>query len=76
MGKQATEVIGDVLMRYYRMSWEDLRRLIYKEPDRLDDIIGDIKMRLQELRKPNGEPVYTERTIDRIIKRFIEELYD
>ena len=76
MGKQATEVIGDVLMRYYRMTWEQFRQLIYKEPDRLDDIIGDIKMRLQELRKPNGEPVYTERTIDRIIKRFIEELYD
>ena len=75
MGKRATEVIAEVLLKYYGVSWEDLRRIIYREPDVLDDIIGDIKMRLQELKKPNGDPYYTEIKIDRIIKRFIEELY-
>ena len=61
---------------YYRTTWEKLRKMIYENPERLDDIIADLKVRLQGLRKPNGEPRYTERTIDRIIKRLIEEFYD
>lgn len=81
MGKQATGVISDVLKNYYGMGyygiqWEQLRQGIYNNPDILHDIISEFKVKLQELRKPNGEPYYTERTIDRIIKRFIEELYD
>jgi hypothetical protein len=78
MGKRASDVIFDILSgsRYSRVTWEQLRQYIYKNPKELDFIMSNIKKKLQELEKPNGEPRYTERTIDRIIKRFIEEFYD
>ena len=77
MGPNALKELVDLLnYDHYHITWEDLRRIIYENPERLVDLIANLKTRLQSLRKPNGEPHYTERTIDRIIKRFIEELYD
>lgn len=77
MGSDAIDELVDLLNHnYYRITWEKLRKIIYENPEELDHIISDLKMRLQGLRKPNGEPRYTERTIDLIIKRFIEEFYD
>lgn len=77
MGPDSSDELVDLLnSNYYRTTWEKLRKMIYENPERLDDIIADLKVRLQGLRKPNGDPRYTERTIDRIIKRLIEEFYD
>lgn len=77
MGPDSSDELVDLLNHnYYRITWEKLRKMIYENPEELDHIISDLKVRLQGLRKPNGEPRYTERTIDRIIKRLIEEFYD
>ena len=76
MKPKVLKELVDLLRNPYGLTWKDLRRIIYDNPERLDDIIADFKMRLQSLRKSNGEPLYTEKYIDLIIKRFIEELYD
>ena len=76
MGPKVLKELIDLLGNPYGLTWKDLRRIIYDNPERLDDIIADLKMRLQSLKKSNGVPLYTEKYIDLIIKRFIEELYD
>ena len=80
LGKMGPAASGELidLLSYnpYGLTWTDLRRMIYDNPEILDNIIADLKTRLQSLKKPDGEPHYTEGTIDLIIKRFIEELYD
>jgi hypothetical protein len=74
MGQKAPKILSKILDKYH-YKWRGLRNRIYKNPEILDDIISEFKMELQSLRKPNGEPYYIERSIDRIIKRFIEDLY-
>jgi len=76
MKPKVLKELVDLLRNPYGLTWKDLRRIIYDNPERLDDIIADFKMRLQSLKKSNGVPLYTEKYIDLIIKRFIEELYD